>query len=439
MYFFINKQGENSMKNLLLIISMFIMCNSTFAQGWVQQDSGTESDLTSVHFLNVSSGWIVGHDGTHINTTNGGDTWSAQLFSLNVEWEDVFFIDTLTGWIVGNDNVILKTHDGGSVWVTTISSPEASFRSVFMINNNIGWCVGIFLNDSTGAISYSSNGGEYWFTESVGNVFDVLNDVFFVNEDIGWIVGSAAFSDEILLMTTDRGTTWIPKSTGTGATALFSVYFIDSNTGWVTGDNGIIAKTTDGGNSWAQQNSGVTPNLRDVYFISGSTGWVVGDSVGSPGGIILKTTDGGNSWNQQIVNILESFVSVYFVNENIGWVVGSGGTILNTTNGGVLFVDEEEITEIPTNYSLSQNYPNPFNPSTTIRYTLPKTAKVVLKIYNFLGQEVRTLVNEKQSAGEKSAVWDGRDRFGKEVSSGIYIYQMKAGDYVKSHKMILLR
>lgn len=102
---------------------------------------------------------------------------------------------------------------------------------------------------------------------------------------------------------------------------------------------------------------------------------------------------------------------------------------------------------IPLAFALHQNYPNPFNPTTSIRYELPVNGRVILKIYNILGQEVRTLVNETQNAGKKSAVWDGRDNFGQEVSAGIYIYRIQAGDaeagrqevFVENRKMVLLR
>jgi titin len=102
-------------------------------------------------------------------------------------------------------------------------------------------------------------------------------------------------------------------------------------------------------------------------------------------------------------------------------------------------ISEDILSDLPTNFQIEQNYPNPFNPTTIIRYDLPKTVKVSLNIYNILGQEVHTLVNEKQPAGEKSVVWDGRDRLGREVSSGIYIYKIQAGNYVKCRKMVLIR
>ena len=86
-----------------------------------------------------------------------------------------------------------------------------------------------------------------------------------------------------------------------------------------------------------------------------------------------------------------------------------------------------------------QNYPNPFNPVTTIRYDLPKPELVTLKVYDLLGQEVRTLVNERQNAGENSVFWDGQNQLGNVVGSGIYIYQFKSGGYVQGRKMLLIR
>lgn len=94
---------------------------------------------------------------------------------------------------------------------------------------------------------------------------------------------------------------------------------------------------------------------------------------------------------------------------------------------------------IPTRFSLRQNYPNPFNPETRIEYTLPKTAFVKLKVYNMLGQEVRTLVNEIQEAGLKSVVWDGKNNLGELVSSGVYVYRIVADEFTQSFKVVLMK
>lgn len=94
----------------------------------------------------------------------------------------------------------------------------------------------------------------------------------------------------------------------------------------------------------------------------------------------------------------------------------------------------EEILPVPDHYSLNQNYPNPFNPTTTIEYGLPQPEFVTLKIYDLLGREVMTLIKEKQKAGEHRVSFDAGS-----LASGVYVYRLKAGEFIKSHKMILLR
>lgn len=99
----------------------------------------------------------------------------------------------------------------------------------------------------------------------------------------------------------------------------------------------------------------------------------------------------------------------------------------------------QAIINNPQTILLAQNYPNPFNPVTTIRYRLSTDSRVNLGIYNVLGQEVRTLVNTTQCAGENTVIWDGKDQFGKDVNSGIYICRLKADNQRISRKMLLVR
>jgi hypothetical protein len=91
------------------------------------------------------------------------------------------------------------------------------------------------------------------------------------------------------------------------------------------------------------------------------------------------------------------------------------------------------VTGIPLSYSLSQNYPNPFNPSTTIRYQLPKAARVSLKIFNVLGQEIASLVDGKMDTGYHQVQWNAT------VPSGIYFYRLQAGDFVGTKKMVVVK
>ena len=100
--------------------------------------------------------------------------------------------------------------------------------------------------------------------------------------------------------------------------------------------------------------------------------------------------------------------------------------------------DDERLI-VPENFFISQNYPNPFNPVTTISYGLPAGADVRIEIYNILGQNVRTLVDERQAAGYRSVIWDGNDDSGNQVSTGVYFYRIEADDYQASKKMLLIK
>jgi len=105
------------------------------------------------------------------------------------------------------------------------------------------------------------------------------------------------------------------------------------------------------------------------------------------------------------------------------------------------FIGEKLATvqTIPTDFELSQNFPNPFNPATTIRYRLPREERVMLKIYNIFGAEVVTLVdNELKSSGNHSVVWDSRNASKRAVASGLYFFQMRAGKFVQTRKMLLI-
>ncbi|OGC86718.1 MAG: hypothetical protein A2142_01940 [candidate division Zixibacteria bacterium RBG_16_48_11] len=109
---------------------------------------------------------------------------------------------------------------------------------------------------------------------------------------------------------------------------------------------------------------------------------------------------------------------------------------------GYEFTDQSRIEgkgTLPQTYGLFQNFPNPFNATTQIRYALPEPAEVRLEVFNILGQKVKTLVNEFQTAGNKQVVWEGRNENGDVVSSGVYFYRINAGKYNQVMKMSLLK
>jgi hypothetical protein len=166
-----------------------------------------------------------------------------------------------------------------------------------------------------------------------------------------------------------------------------------------------------------------------MHFPDSNIGYAVGDF-----GTMIKTTDGGSEWLEVSSPSLNRLNSVYFTDVITGYVVGNYGTILKTTNGGVTFVEENSNPSQPNTFLLSQNYPNPFNPVTSIKYEVGGFQFVSIKVYDVLGKEVATLINEEKPAGEYGVEFDGTG-----LPSGIYFYQLKAGEYSETRKMVLMK
>jgi hypothetical protein len=141
---------------------------------------------------------------------------------------------------------------------------------------------------------------------------------------------------------------------------------------------------------------------------------------GLPRSVVASDFDQDGKTDIAIVSSVDVGVDSLFVLYNLG--------------GGIVGIQEQETGEIPTSFSLAQNFPNPFNPTTTIQFSLPQAGDVTLKIYNLLGEEVKTLVNEYKELGNHSVQFNANS-----LASGIYFYRIQAGSFVETKKMILLK
>ena len=140
------------------------------------------------------------------------------------------------------------------------------------------------------------------------------------------------------------------------------------------------------------------------------------------------------NWILQQRVATEYLNSIYFTDPNKGYSVGMTGQIIKTTNGGLSFINVSG-NIVPGEYILYQNYPNPFNPKTLIKYFLKKSVHVKLKVYNLLGKEVKTIVNEKQNAGINEVEFNS-----EEIPSGIYFYSLIVNEInIDTKKCILVK
>ena len=152
----------------------------------------------------------------------------------------------------------------------------------------------------------------------------------------------------------------------------------------------------------------------------------------------------------EVLNTTETLAITYEImvdaGEHMNWILTSdSGKDYPMEGKGELVIPSEKlfildkILRLPLSISLHQNFPNPFNPITTLTYDLPSDAYVSLTIFDMLGREITQLVNTTHYAGVKSVQWDGSDSMGKPVSAGVYIYQIQAGGFVQTKKMVLLK
>lgn len=411
--------------------------------------------------------------GTYIyQTTNGGITWVTQLYQAGGFGNGIWFKDYQEGIFygdpVGGRWTIFRTTNAGTQWDSTgLYLPSEGLagwnNSLFVVGNQV-W--------------FGTNGSKIWYSSNFGASWTARQTPGQVNSYAIWFnspyynVGLSGGSDFIRSL--NNGENWSPLIVpGTGNVTGITGY----RWNWyVTRQSSSIFKATNNpGNTWETTYTAPAGNYNHISLArQGFAVWGVRSNGGitkgfgtvvpvelasftasaNEGSVVLDWSTATET-NNQGFTIERKFAGSEYA--AIAFVEGNGSS---TTTRNYSFTDanlqagkytyrlkqtdfdgttayskevEADVAQI-VSYALDQNFPNPFNPSTSISYRIPEAADVVIKIYDVMGTEVTTLVNSKQEAGAHSVVFDAA-----KLSSGSYIYTIKAGNFTATRKMMLMK
>jgi len=390
-------------------------------------------------------------------TTDGGYIISAHVNSFGAGLHDIYLIktddegDTLWTRTYGGSNEdrlreVQQTTDGGYILVAETLTFGAGNADVYLVKTdsigNVMWTK--TYGGSSGDYGYSvrqTTDGGYIIAGHTQSFGAGGIDVYLIKTDsIGNMIwtktygGSSSDYGYSVRQTTDGGYIIVgyTESFGTGG----DVYLISTDA------NGNLLWTKAFGGSGTDHGWSVRQTTDGGFIITGST---ESFGAGNKDVFLIKTDQLGNSGCNESSTATLIGNTATVVNDSTQTLIGSGGSVdttatitSNTASVDSLFcviagIDDER-AGLPTEFTLSQNYPNPFNPQTEIEYALSEASDVTLVIFNLQGQEVARLVDGEQVSGYHTASWEASN-----ASSGIYFYRLRAGDFVQTKKMVLLK
>jgi len=431
--------------SLAHLITLFLAMNLTAQNITWEQISIPPSEEIAVLAINDSGHVFAGSVNIGmLRSIDGGDTWTLQNSGLTPP--SVFSIVFKHGGQVfagtGSHGGVFRSIDNGETWAP-INNGLASFAVLaFALNAN-----GDIFAATSSTIFRTVDNGDSWIRIETGLPDPSIHTryeslVITANGDI-FVGTNEAHATGGIFLSTDNGDSWTKTSfllQGLRGSTIFALAR-NSASDIFAGTNcreNPLYRSQDGGAGWNPINSGLTSttfNLITVFDITFNSNEEL--FLGTFQGV-FHSSDNGENWSDLNSTLSDTDVR--------SLVVDSKGRLFAGTRSGNLFRSTEFLTfvewnqaYVPLEFGVEQNYPNPFNPETTIEYRISKRGPVVIRIYNLLGQEIVTLVNEERAVGNYRVSWAGKDSFGRPVSSGIYIYRMKAEDFVASKKLIFIR
>jgi hypothetical protein len=330
-----------------------------------------------------------------------------------------------------NDAYIFAGMYGGGFYRCAMQDTNWTFMSIPSVNNVNLFVFGTHLFAATegDGIFFSNNNGSTWYPANSGltsmNVWSLASN------------GSSIFAgtDAGVFLSTNNGTNWIAANSGLTNLLVYRLAISGPNVIAATWGGPVFLSTNEGIN-WNVIGSGLGNDtimhafaINGPYVFAGTMRKTESDTAR-----VLRSTNNGESWTD-ISNGLPGNDGFFSLAVNGEYV------FVGTFSAGIWRRALSEITSVgslsqnaSSEFYLEQNYPNPFNPTTEIRFSLPRASHVTLKIYNTLGKEVTTLVNEKLAARTYAVEWNASG-----LASGVYLYRLQAGEFIETKRLTLLK
>ena len=333
------------------------------------------------------------------------------------------------GGATGYDHVTIKYYpDGDTGWVRRYNGPGNGNDKAYGIavdgSGNVyvtGWGMGLETDRDCATVKYDPDGKRLWACGYSGMPDVSQDEAYTITLDDSGNIYVAGYS----------------QGEDTGYDYVTIKYYSHGDTAWVRKYNGP-ANLRDVAKSIAVDSSG------NVY-VTGESDCATGSNY-----VTIKYDASGNQlWekryngkgdknDQACAIVVDGSGNVFVTGKSSGMDTNYDYVTIKYFQMGI-FVEEVGDERSIYSFNLSQNYPNPFNHKTKIEYYLSDPAWVNLILYNIMGQKIKVLVEEFQTAGSKSLTWDGKDNNGRTVASGIYFYKLQAAGYVQSKKMLFLK
>ncbi len=401
-------------------IFLFLLFQLTSSKAqWIQAESKINSNIATV-WNNGSLLFAGTTTGIYISSNNGLN-WVQSNKGL-IDGVSVYcFAQKGINIFAGSSDGLFRSSDNGKTWKDVSGSISIRLIQAILINGEQ-----IFAGTRDGGLWLSTNDGDTWNEYDYGLVNGAIESLCKIDNTL---IAGTEWSG--VYISTNNGAVWWQSNSGLPEKSVVHSLYIYKQNVYAGIINKGVYRSTDKGNLWKLLTEGLPTNVHSSSFTSSGEYLFAA----TPNGVYISPNK-GDSWKSSNNGLP--------ANVGVSSLEISGNYIFAAVDIGVIYkrLLSEVLTDVatekilPDDFMLWQNYPNPFNPLTVINYQIPVEEHVLLKVYDILGREVATLVNEIKQTGKYSCSFSNPPSL---IASSIYVYTIKAGSFYQSKKMILIK